>query len=183
MQNNLKLIALIPPEPVYSVIRKEQEYIADMWGPKHALRTPPHITVIPPIALTSSEVGWLFGMAYALAGSLPSIRMELNDYGSFKPRVIYVNTIISKELHELYDLWHEALLLKMPHVFDKYPDRPYHPHLTLAHKDVTHPQFDKMWRQYANKKYRASFVADHFCILNHTAEGWEVEKKYPLLSK
>lgn len=181
MEKNLKLIAILPQEPYFSEIRKEQEYIATTWGPVHALRTPPHITIVPPVSLTSSEVGWLFGMAGALSGSLPSFKMELHDYGSFKPRVIFINTIINRELHEMYDLWHQALLSKMPHVLDKYPDRPYHPHLTLAHKDVSTQQFDRIWRYYANKKYRVSFTADHFCILNHTENGWEVEKRLPLL--
>lgn len=182
MEKNLKLIAILPQEPYFSEIRKEQEYIATTWGPVYALRTPPHITIVPPVSLTSSEVGWLFGMAGALSGSLHSFNMELHDYGSFKPRVIFINTIINKQLHEMYDLWHQSLLAKMPHVLDKYPDRPYHPHLTLAHKDVTTQQFDRIWRYYDNKKYRVSFRADHFCILNHTENGWVVEKRFPLLS-
>jgi 2'-5' RNA ligase len=69
-------------------------------------------------------------------------------------------------------------MTKMPHVLDKYPDRPFHPHLTLAHKDVNHPQFDKMWRYYNNKKYHAIFEVNHFCILKYTDEGWVVEQKF-----
>ncbi len=183
MQQNLKLIAIIPPEPVFSDIRKEQEYIADTWGPKHAMRAPPHITIIPPLALTSSEVGWLFGMANALSGSVSGFTMDLRDYGSFKPRVLYINPLVNHDLHDLYDLWHQSLLAKMPHVLEKYPDRSFHPHITLAHKDVTHRQFDEMWNHFSSKKYRASFRADHFCILQYTGEGWVVEKKYPFLSE
>jgi len=178
MEQHLKLIAIVPPEPVFSEIRKEQEYIAATWGPKHALRTPPHITVIPPISLTSGQVGWLFGMAYALASSRRPFQVDLNDYGSFKPRVVFIYPEVNRQLHELHDLWHEALLLKMPHVFDKYPERPFHPHLTLAHKDVTHHQFDQMYRHYITRRYRASFDVDHFCILKYNGEGWEVEQKY-----
>ena len=178
MKENLKLIAIVPPEPVFSEIRKEQEYIANTWGPQHALRTPPHLTIIPPLSLTSSEIGWLFGMGSAVAGTISPFRVELKDFSSFKPRVIFINPIVPRELHELYEIWYDALMVKMPHVLDKYPDRPYHPHVTLAHKDVTHPQFDKIWNHYAGKRYRAYFQVDHFCILSYHEHGWEVERKY-----
>lgn len=180
MDKNLKLIAIVPPEPVYSSIRKEQEYIAATWGPVHALRTPPHLTIVPPISLSSAEIGLLFGMAGAFAGSVPPFRMELRDYGSFRPRVIFINPILNHTLHDLYDLWNQAIIARMPHVLDKYPERPFHPHITLAHKDVTHPQFDKMWRYYNHKKYHATFEVDHFCILKYTEEGWVVEEKFYL---
>jgi 2'-5' RNA ligase len=178
MNPNLKLIAIVPPEPVFTDIRKEQEYIAETWGPKHALRTPPHLTIVPPLSLTSGEMGWLFGMASALAATFYPFRLELKDYNSFKPRVVFIQPIVPKELYDLYELWHQALMVKMPHVLDRYPDRPYNPHVTLAHKDVTHPQFDKIWNYYSGKKYRKSFQVDHFCILSYHEHGWEVERKY-----
>jgi 2'-5' RNA ligase len=178
MKQNLKLIALVPPEPIFSEIRKEQIHIADTWGPKHALRTPPHLTIIPPLSLTSSEIGWLFGMAGALAGTFYPFEMRLKDYNSFKPRVVFIQPVVPKELHDLFEIWHQALMVKMPHVLDRYPERPYHPHVTLAHKDVTHPQFDKIWNYYSGKQFRTTFKVDHFCILSYHEHGWEVEKRY-----
>lgn len=178
MQKELKLIAILPPEPVFTEIRQEQESIAATWGPRHALRTPPHITIIPPLLLSSGEVGWLYGMAYALASSVDAFRMELKDYNSFKPRVVYIHPKINAPLVDLFHLWHEALKVKMPHVLEKYPERPYQPHITLAHKDVTHAQFDKMWSHYATKHFQASFLVDRFHILTHGEEGWTSEREY-----
>jgi 2'-5' RNA ligase len=179
VQNILKLIAIVLPEPVFSGIRKEQEYIAKNWGPKHALRTPPHITVIPPIALSSGEVGLLFGMAEAIAAAMSPFKMKLRNYGSFRPRVVFINPIISPELQELYEIWDQALRSKMPHVFDTYPIRPYHPHITLAHKDVSPEQFQRMWNFYSRKEYHASFDVSGFSILEHKDHGWKVENVYP----
>jgi 2'-5' RNA ligase len=178
MSLNLKLIAIIPPEPLYSDIRNEQTYIAATWGPKRALRTPPHITIIPPMLLNPDEVGWLYGIAYAIAGTVAPFSIQLKNYSSFKPRVIFISPIVSPALSDLHSIWHQAIITRMPHVLAKYPDRPYHPHLTLAHKDVTHTQFDSMWKYYADKPYLASFNADRFCILTHTDDGWSVEKEY-----
>ena len=180
MQRILKLIAVMPPEPVFSEIIRKQQYIADSWGPRHALRTPPHITLIPPISLTSGEAGWLYGMAEALSGMFPPFKITLKDYGSFKPRVIFINLLSSPPLKDLQETWFEAVQAKMPIVLEKYPDRPFHPHLTLAHKDVTRPQFEQIWRFYETKKYDAIFPVNEFCILMHNEEGWVVERRYKL---
>lgn len=177
--DHLKLIAIVPPEPVFTDIRKEQEYIARTWGPSHALRTPPHITIIPPVALSSAQTGWLSGMAYAIASHGKAFTLKLYDYDFFRPRVVFVRPIVSPELQELHDLWRQALIARMPHILDKYPDRPYHPHMTLAHKDVHGRQFEAMRRYYSAKTYRTEFIADHFCILTYQGDGWIVERRYP----
>ena len=178
MDQHLKLIAILPPEPVFSEVRKEQEFIATTWGPEHALRTPPHITIIPPISVESNDIGLLYGMADMIAYSESPFKMQLRDYGSFKPKVIFINPIISNELNELYELWHQALLAKMPRVLDKYPERTYHPHITLAHKDVTREQYDKIWKYYTRKEYRVAFPVNNFCILEYKTKEWVIEKQY-----
>lgn len=180
MSTQLKLIAIIPPEPVFSQVRHEQEYIRDTWGPSHALRTPPHLTIIPPLALNSAEVGLLYGMADAIAYESSPFDIELNGYGAFRPRVIFIHPNIPPALQALHDIWRLALLSRMPHVLDKYPDRPFHPHVTLAHKDVKGGQFAPMWSYYANKEFHAQFHVDHFHILKHIGEGWVMERKFHL---
>jgi 2'-5' RNA ligase len=178
MERNLKLIAIIPPEPVFSQVREEQKNIAATWGPKHALRTPPHITLVPPMLLTASEVGWIYGIAYAIAGNQTPFPLQLKDYSSFKPRVIFISPVVNEPLLNLHEIWHEAITTRMPHVLAKYPEKPYHPHLTLAHKDVTHPQFDSLWKYFSTKSFEAHFEVDRFCILTHTDDGWVLDKDY-----
>lgn len=179
MEQNLKLIAIIPPQEVYAEVRALQEYIAQTWGPKHALRTPPHITIIPPVSLSSAQTGWLYGMAYAMAGTLTPFQLKLNGFDFFKPRVVYIRPVVSAPLQELHEIWQSALLSKMPHILDTYPPRPYHPHLTLAHKDVTRSQFDLMMNFFNNKTFNANFTVDRFYILSYREQGWEIEREYP----
>jgi 2'-5' RNA ligase len=181
MQRILKLIAILPPEPLFSEIKREQEFLSLKWGPKHALRTPPHITLIPPISLDSGEAGWLYGMAEALSGMFSPFNISLRNYESFRPRVIFINLMHSPELKDLQETWLHAVKSKMPHVLEKYPDRPFHPHVTLAHKDVVRGQFEKIWKYYSTKKFQATFPVDEFCMLEYSEEGWALEKRYPLV--
>ena len=174
----LQLIAVLPPDEVSTLVRQQQQHIATLWGPKHALRTPPHITLIPPIAVTETERDVLWKCAERISKKTTSFPLHLDGYSAFKPHVIYIRITESNELNQLYTLWRTELMALMPHVLEKYPDRPYHPHMTLAHRDVTPDQFRKIWAYYAEKEFQASFVVDRFWVLRHTKEGWEKERDY-----
>lgn len=175
---NLKLIALLPSAEISATVRGEQQYIADEFGPKHALRTPPHITIIPPIQLDGTEEKQLWKIAGAVALESKSFQIKLNGYGTFRQGVVFINMSVPEELTALYKSWRKQLMASMPHVLNKYPDRPYHPHLTLAHRDVTPQQFKEMWKYYADRKYKSTFEVNSFWVLKHVGKGWEKEKEF-----
>jgi len=176
----LKLIALLLPESLSDQVKKEQLFIANAWGPKRALRTPPHITIIPPISVTDAEENSLLELADQISNIAHSFTLHLHGYGSFKPKVIFIHAEDSKELNGLQTSWRKELLATMPHVLDQYPERPYHPHLTLAHRDVTPEQFKRIWAHYVEQNFSAAFEAKSFWILEHNQNGWEPEREFSL---
>lgn len=177
-QPNLKLIALLLPDSLSDQVKKEQLFIANSWGPKRTLRTPPHITLIPPISVTDAEEDQLQNLAEKISKVVRSFTLQLNGYGSFKPKVIFIRPEDSPELNDLQITWRKGLLATMPQVLDQYPERPYHPHLTLAHRDVTPEQFKNIWNYYAQQEYKASFKVDNFWILRHETNQWMPENKF-----
>ena len=174
----LKLIALIIPEPLKTLVIEEQELIRDRWGPKHALRTPPHLTIIPPIEVSDEEITRLWTLAKEIANQTGPFEIEFNGYGAFKPRVVFINLQASSPLEHLYRNWRTSLERNMGHVLEKYPDRPYHPHLTLAHRDVDRVIFSEMWSYFKEKEIKANVTFDRFCILKHHAAGWSIEEEF-----
>ena len=182
MEKHLRLLAILPPDPVFSHARQEQERISKTWGPHHALRTPPHVTVIPPLALETSELRLLNAIVEVIAPAIKSFPVALNGYGAFKPRVIFIQPEVSEPLMELYKICYQAVRSKLPHTLDQYPDKPFHPHITLAHKDVSRTQFEKMWEYYSMHEYHASFMVDHYSVLRHENEGWKVEKEFQFIA-
>ena len=177
-QPNLKLIALLLPDSLSDQVKKEQRFIANTWGPKRALRTPPHITLIPPISVTDAEENSLLKSAEKISKEFCYFRLQLDGYAAFKPKVIFIHPEESPELNDLQAAWRRELLATMPYILDQYPERPYHPHLTLAHRDVTPEQFKKIWDHYAHQEYTASFKVDSFWILRHETNQWRPEKEF-----
>jgi 2'-5' RNA ligase len=176
----LQLIAVLPSDEVSTLVRQQQQHIATVWGPKHALRTPPHITLIPPIAVTEADREVLWTCAERISKRATSFPLHLDGYSAFKPHVIYIHVTETTELNQLFTLWRKELMSVIPHVLEKYPDRPYRPHMTLAHRDVTPAQFKQIWEYYAELEFSASFEVDRFWILRHEMHGWVKEEMFDL---
>ena len=176
----LKLIAIVLPEPLYSYVKEEQKLIEQNWGPRHAQRTPPHLTLIPPLSLTESEFNVVSQIASDVASRNKSFLLEVNGFGVFKPTVVFLKPNIPTELETLYKDLRSTVESQIPHSLRRYPDRPYHPHITLVHKDVSTDQFFEIWHYY--KKNEVSFLVeiDHFCILDNAKTGWEIMKRFSL---
>src|SRR5689334_16324856 len=106
---NLKLIAILIPDPLAAHVKAEQKYIADHFGPKHALRTPPHITLIPPLEVSDEEIKKIISIGKEISTQMQSFTLELNGFGAFNPRVVFIKVIENKILNNLYRLWRENL--------------------------------------------------------------------------
>ncbi len=177
----LKLIALLLPPSVADRVRQEQQYIALHFGPKHALRTPPHITLIPPLAVTPAENSLLIKMAEKISHAYKPFSLQLDGFDAFPPKVVYLRLQESPALEALYKLWRRELMLQLPHLLDKYPDRPYHPHVTLAHRDVTREQFNAIREHFSGREFRTAWEVKGFWTLEHVPRGWEPEREFGFL--
>ena len=171
MTGTLKLIAILPPTGIAEKVKQEQQFIADRWGPKHALRTPPHLTIIPPLAVNPTSFNAIKRMAAVIASGMNPFTIQLKGYGAFKPRVVYIHPVIPPAMQTLYRQWRDALEVELPQLLDRYPDLPYHPHLTLAHRDVYPDQFSSIWRHYQGRSFDAHFEVKSFWILHHGPDG------------
>ena len=77
-------------------------------------------------------------------------------------------------------MWRHELNLHFPIILARYPDREYHPHITLAHRDVDPKQFHEMWAHYKIQRYEKTIMIRQFCILANSKDGWAPEKFYTL---
>lgn len=174
-RENLKLyfIALVPPEPVYSdVVGFKHKFSAD-YNSKAALRSPPHITLHMPFQWKEEKESDLIRNLDQLAFHQSSIEVSINNFGCFEPKVIY---LAIEEEDALFHLQKE--ILKMAALkLNVYPlprGRPFHPHMTVAFRDLKKPDFNLAWQEYQTKKYRAEFVVGGVSLLKHNGKTWDI---------
>lgn len=174
----LKLLAIVLPEPAYSFVIEQQNYIASTWGPRHALRTPPHLTLIEPLALSANEITIIESLCSKAAASHTAFHIRVCGYGAFVPRVVFINPIIPTDLIQLQSEMRTKIQEIIPDVLKKYEERTFHPHITVAHRDMNTDQFEMMWGYFENLKLDLEFTIDRFHILGHRSTGWEVDHEF-----
>jgi 2'-5' RNA ligase len=52
--------------------------------------------------------------------------------------------------------------------------RPFHPHITIATRDLYKKAFFEAWDIFQNKKYKAEWEAKGVSILRHNKKNWDV---------
>lgn len=79
-----------------------KQYIADKWGPRHALNSPAHITLQPPFSWPVERIADLYQSLSTFASRVRPFWVVLNDYGAFAPRVFFVKPELSPQIKTLF---------------------------------------------------------------------------------
>ncbi|MGZ5209988.1 MAG: RNA 2',3'-cyclic phosphodiesterase, partial [Kaistella sp.] len=55
-----------------------------------------------------------------------------------------------------------------------HPISQFHPHLTVAYRDLTFENFKKAWEEYEKKTFEDSFLVDKICLFKHDSQKWNL---------
>ncbi|SKB40561.1 2'-5' RNA ligase [Salegentibacter holothuriorum] len=167
----LYFLAIIPPEEIGKRIKSLKLEIAEKYEAKHALKLPAHITLQIPFKISETEEGKLIDSLKSFAENQKSFQLNLEDFGRFGQKVIFINIEDHKELISLHAdlqiILHKNFILKKHETFSK-----IHPHITLASRDLHHKQFPKAWADFKSRTFAASFTVESFSLLKHDGKVW-----------
>lgn len=176
----LHFIAIIPPAPILSEIRQLKEYAAAHFASRHALKSPAHITLFPPFDIKDKAEEPLILALDQFAAKQPRFTQTLKDFAYFKPRVVFVNVVMNENLQALKDQLVDCL---REHGLEneKFATFPYHPHMTIAFRDLTVPQFKAAETYFSTQTYEASFTVAEICLLRLVAGRWQIVNRSPFI--
>ncbi|MBL3654787.1 RNA 2',3'-cyclic phosphodiesterase [Fulvivirga sediminis] len=178
---DLYFIAIIPPNPIKEVAQQWKEYFSEKYNSKAALKSPPHITLHMPFKWKEEKENRIFEALEKTASSSYTFDLVMNGFGAFEPRVIYMALNKPEGLSLLYK--HLATVMKKElNIFNSdYKNRGYHPHLTVAFRDLKKAKFAEAWSEFQEKEYEANFKVHHFHLLKHNGKNWENYKAFELI--
>ncbi|MCB0665215.1 MAG: 2'-5' RNA ligase family protein [Saprospiraceae bacterium] len=178
MPENLYFLAVVPPKSIADEVEEFRQIMATRFKSKHALKSPPHITLIPPFWWEDHDYPKLRAGINEWLQSRVSIELILRDFNCFKPRVIYVDIEANSELNQMQsDL---KAFLKEEWTLDPDKRPSFHPHLTIAFKDLKPRSFYRAWDYFKQQKYEARFLADELYILKHVNGRWIIQDALPV---
>lgn len=177
---SLYLVCLLPPPDLSKEIDTIRKECSNKFQVFKALRPPVHITLYPPISMEAAkEKPFSMLMAKVAANARP-FTQELENFGKFGKQVVYINAVVNTKLMEL----RQAIASNIerhrfaPTALNKTED--FHPHFTIAYRDVLPHIFHDIWNEYKDRKFKASFFADKLSLLKHDGKRWNLLENYSL---
>jgi len=189
MINNLKpnstekrlfFIALLPPLQVQKIAQAMKEEFANLYHSKNGLKSPPHITLQAPFKWPINQINLLRENLEKFCQNQTSIPIILDNFGSFKPRVIYINVEKTTELLKIQQELSLNLASNLNIIDHRSKNRAFNPHLTLAHKDLTPRNYDQAWEKYQDKTIHFEFIVSELTLLLHQDRKWEIYQQFQL---
>jgi 2'-5' RNA ligase len=169
------MIAIIPPEPINSEVQEFKKIVADKYRSKEALRRPVHITLIPPFQTNEKEEKKFRNFVEGFAAKQTPFEIAFDGFEKFGNRVIYVHPIITDEFKKMEKQLSTLFYKSFP--FDRGASSGFHPHMTIAFKDLTPDMFVPAWNEFQDTLYRRRFMLDNICLLRHNGKEWVVIDK------
>ncbi|MTI87213.1 MAG: 2'-5' RNA ligase family protein [Balneolaceae bacterium] len=178
---DLYFIAIVPPEPVFSELQELRHHFSEKYNSSHALKSPPHVTLISPFSLNDGKEEELKSILKEFSEGYTDIEIELENFSTFGTKVIFVDVSKTEGLINIQqDL--EKVTRSKGDIFNyNYDERSYHPHMTLAFKDLSKKNFHKAWKKFKDRTYHASFVAGAITLLKHNGKRWKVRDQFNLV--
>jgi len=175
-------IAIIPPDPLSTRIEGLKTSISESYQTKGALRSPAHITLHMPFLWNEAKEQRLEDALKEFKFTPEKIQIVLTGFESFPPRVVFIAVEESEPLRNLQRNLFRHCKVKLNLFNANYKDRPFHPHITLAFRDLKKDKFEALWNSLKDQPFQATFEATAISLLKHDGERWNRLKEFQLWS-
>ncbi len=180
---NRYFIGIVPPAPIFEQALELKHYFQDRYKSKASLNSPPHVTLHMPFEWKAEKEKELVNAFHRFASEQPTIKIVLKDFNCFTPCVIFINVIPSKELIDLQRSIRLFCKKELGLFNADYKDLPFHPHITVAFRDLKKSMFTQAWEEFKGKKFDGEFLADRITLLKHVERKWVAEKEFRLVNQ
>ena len=175
----LYYIAVVLPSPVADAVRTLQHRAHTAYHSRAALRSPPHITLQPPFRQPLDQVANLKQVLAEFASVYLPFPVGLNGFGCFLPRAVFVSVVENQMLSTVRHDLIRTLIQNQIVGPDEQPLRIFHPHVTIAFRDLIRCHFKSLWDEVEHKSFADQFTADGITLLQHNGKGWSAETDFP----
>lgn len=169
-------LAIVLPEPIQTLAHEVKEHFRDRYVSKGALRSPAHITLHMPFQWKEKKEALLFDLL-AQATNEKKFHLRFDGFGAFVPRTIFIKNKESSDLMGFQSRLAQHAKRHM-NLFNATHNRGYHPHMTVAFRDLKKDQFDKSWAEFENKSFDHEFEVNSFWLLKHDSKRWNAYREF-----
>jgi 2'-5' RNA ligase len=174
VSESLYFLAIVPPQEIQDRITQLKHEVADKFGSQHALNASPHITLHMPFKWKDKKKDQLMNVLERINEKVTPFEIELKDFGFFEPRVVFVNVVENESLNQLQKFVTSICKKELKLDNANYKDRPFHPHATIAFRDLKKSKFYEAREYFEAQKFDEKFNVMEMHLLKHDEGKWNV---------
>ena len=170
--SQMHYIALVAEEPILTEIAQFKDEMLEQFGCRAAMKSPAHITLIPPFYWSRGMQKILMDTFRGFRSEVEELDIRVNGFGHFKRNVLFA---APEHNVPLLQLQRDCVDYFRPLLGDKIAEkRPFHPHITIANRDLKSEDFDRAWEMFQNRPYIREWTVDKLSLLQHDGSRWQV---------
>ena len=175
MSDSLFFIALLPNLEIQQEVTAFKNEAAKNFEASKALNSPPHITLQAPFRWGLRNLDVLKQSLLDFSNNQKKIFLHLDGFDCFRPKTIFVKVEPNDDLTRLQGELENYLATALG--LEKRSQRNFHPHMTVAFRDLRREKFDNAWAYFSSLAYQRFFEADRLSLLQHNGKFWEIREK------
>ena len=169
---------MVLPSPQADAVKTLQHRAHTAYHSRAALRSPPHITLRAPFRLPLDQVRCVKQVLSEFATRYPPFSVELGGFGCFPSRVLSVRVIENQILFSIQRDLIKTLAQNQIASSSEPTFYPFHPHITIAFRDLTQRHFNSLWGEVEHKSFSGRFTASGITLLGHDGKSWTAEDDF-----
>ena len=166
-------IAIVLPKDLDEKVLKYKNLMFEKYNCKVGLKSPAHITLVPPFWMDEEKQERLIADINSLSDQVKPFLISTNNFSAFKPKTIFISTAPSDQLSQAKIATDEFFKNKSFYNV-KTETRPFHPHITIATRDLYKKSVQEIWPWFAEKKFEEQWTAEGISVLKHNKKNWDV---------
>lgn len=172
-------LAIVPEGEFQDQVTRLKLDIREKFQSKYALKSPAHVTVKMPFGYNEAKESQLIAMLEGFMGRYNQMSLKIKGVKTFGNRVIYLGVDADKDLFDFQSEL-KTFCKKELNLVDELSDRNYHPHMTIAFKDIKKTQFQDIFQFAANDNLKKDMLVKKIFLLKKLEGKWVVWRKVPL---
>lgn len=175
-------VAIVPPSPYYEQAQDLKVYFKDQYQSKASLNSPPHITLHMPFKWKEEREHEIVDELNNFCSHHHPFELVLKNFSCFPPKVIFIHVEKNQAICDLQKELYRHFKRKFNLLNADYKAQAFHPHLTLAFRDLKKRNFELAREEFNERSFEATFDVTKIILLKHTGKVWEEFKEFDLVS-